>query len=49
VTYVFKPDSVDALAPKKNASTAARFPYGYRINKDKSAQKKIQASRKPTR
>ena len=27
-TYVFKPDSVEALTPKKYASIAARLPYG---------------------
>lgn len=30
-TYVFKPDSVHALAPKNKASIARKLPYGYMV------------------
>lgn len=43
-SYVFNPDSVLLLHPKKNASTAAKFPYAYMITNARIEQPRMYAS-----
>lgn len=43
-TYVFRPDSVEALTPKKYASMAEMLPYGSNISRPESPARMIYKS-----